>query len=82
MATAFTHPRRLAIAQALRSGPMRKVTLRVKTRMSHDALMRHVRKLEARGFVTSDFTTCALATPSSAFGRVLLRLALKEDLGT
>src|SRR2546425_418512 len=50
LATAFTHPRRIESFRALQNGPRTLGHLRAATRLSSWALVRHLRKLEARGF--------------------------------
>jgi DNA-binding transcriptional ArsR family regulator len=50
-ATAFTHPRRVEIFNALRRETQNPVQLGVRTGISVPSLYRHLKKLEARGFV-------------------------------
>jgi len=51
LATAFTHPRRVEIFKVLKTGPRTLEQLRSATGISIWALLRHLRKLEKRGFV-------------------------------
>lgn len=51
LVTAFTNERRMAVYRILSNGQRTYPQLLVETRMSHPALSRHLRKLEARGFV-------------------------------
>jgi len=73
--TAFTHPRRIEIFRALgeRSRCLRE--LNAVTRISTRALSRHVKKLEARGFIVCRDGQYAVVNRSDAVGRELSRLA-------
>jgi DNA-binding transcriptional ArsR family regulator len=51
LATAFTHPRRIEVYRALRGGPATLSELKQATRIAERALLRHLEKLNARGFV-------------------------------
>lgn len=51
LCTAFTHPRRIELARMLQAEPKPFEDLQEKTKMSASSLCRHLRKLEARGFV-------------------------------
>lgn len=73
-ATAFTHPRRIEIFHALKNGAQTLTQLQSVTRISTPALRRHLKKLEARGFVRCDPEIC-VATRPDALGRELARLA-------
>jgi predicted ArsR family transcriptional regulator len=73
-ATAFTHPRRIEIFRAVKNGSQTLEQLRAVTRISAPALRRHLKKLEARGFVRCRPEIC-LAAPPDALGRELARLA-------
>ena len=52
LATAFTHPRRIEIYRALGSQPQKLAELTQTTRIPANALLRHLHKLQARGFIT------------------------------
>jgi len=78
MATAFTHPRRLEIVRALQAGPRTAQQIQTATGISGWALWRHLRKLEARGFVISRRGFHALAHWPDGLGRQLARLAREE----
>jgi DNA-binding transcriptional ArsR family regulator len=75
LATAFTHPRRIAIFRALQNEPKTLVQTQIATGISSRALRRHLRKLENRGFVTRRREIYAVAKRSDAFGKELARLA-------
>lgn len=74
--TAFTHPRRVAIVQALQDRALPAAELRRKLRISGPAIERHVRKLRDRGLVISEQKGYRLAKPPGALARALLRIAL------
>jgi DNA-binding transcriptional ArsR family regulator len=75
LATAFTHPRRIEIYRLLQGAPLDWATLQARTRISHRALLRHVAKLEARGFLVCDADGCRSADTKQPLGRLLGRLA-------
>jgi DNA-binding transcriptional ArsR family regulator len=75
LATAFTHPRRIAIFRALSDGDRTVAQVQATTGMSRFALIRHLAKLEARGFVISREGTFTVVSRRDAFGRALARLA-------
>lgn len=77
-ATAFTHPRRIAILRVLQTGDQTIQALQSKTGISHRALLRHLRKLEDRGFVLTDSAGCRRTQPDSRFATTLLGLACRE----
>lgn len=52
IATAFAHPRRIEVFRVLQGGPQALGQLRAATHISSWSLMRHLNKLESRGFVT------------------------------
>lgn len=56
LATAFTHPCRIEIFRLLQTEPQVLMQLETATRISARARLRHLRKLEARGFITSKVT--------------------------
>jgi DNA-binding transcriptional ArsR family regulator len=79
VATAFTHPRRVAIFRALQAGPRGTAQLRSATNISVMALRRHLAKLKARNFVVSrrknGEISYAAAKRSDALGTELARIA-------
>ena len=78
LSTAFTHPRRIEIFRALKAGARSLGQLQAATRISVPALVRHLGKLEARGFVVCRRGIFSITTPPGAFGRALARLAAEE----
>lgn len=76
--TAFTHPRRIAIVRTLGSTELSMASLRVRTGLCHRVLARHLRKLEARGFVLVDGKRCRCASPDDSLARTLLKLAREQ----
>lgn len=74
--TAFTHPRRVAIAERLRQGPARFSDLRRELEISTPALQRHLRKLASRGFLqpNTDRGIHALIRTGSSLELALLKL--------
>jgi DNA-binding transcriptional ArsR family regulator len=75
LATAFTHPRRIEIFRSLQITPLTLSQVHTVTRISVPALLRHIAKLEARGFVTCRLGTYTTTEPSGVFGGALARLA-------
>lgn len=75
LATAFTHPRRIEVYRALQGEPRLLGQLQTTTRISVRALLRHVRKLEARGFLESQQGRYKVANRRDALGRELALLA-------
>lgn len=75
--TAFTHPRRIAIAGCLLQGPARFSDLRRHLGISTPALQRHLRKLASRGFLKPDTGRgiYAVIRTGSPLEMALLRLA-------
>jgi len=74
LATSFTHPRRIEIFRALAVQARTLGQLQAVTRISVPALFRHLRKLEARGFVEGRRGLYAAANRQDVFGRTLARL--------
>lgn len=74
--TAFTHPRRVAIAEFLHQGPAAFSLLRSKLGISTPALQRHLHKLASRGFLESHTArgVYALIENGSPFEMALLNL--------
>ena len=77
LATAFTHPRRIEVYRAVKNGADSFVRLRARTHISTRALIRHLAKLEARGFVKNEGEIYVVTTHAHPFGRLLARLALQ-----
>lgn len=75
LATAFTHPRRIEVFRAVKSGADSFRKLQAATQISAPALSRHLTKLEARGFVKSEVEAYVVTDLAHPFGRVLARLA-------
>jgi DNA-binding MarR family transcriptional regulator len=73
-ATAFTHPRRIELVQALKDSRNFN-ELRGLTGISFQALWRHLSKLEDRGFVQRSKGKYIVCQPTDAVGRELARLA-------
>jgi len=74
-ATAFTHPRRIEIFNALRKENHSPAQLRNRTGISVPSLYRHLKKLEARGFVKCQEGKWIATCRPDALGRELTRLA-------
>lgn len=75
LATAFTHPRRIQIFQTLHTGACTLEQLQTATQIPIVALPRHLRKLEARGFIARQRGQYVLVRHANSFGRELARLA-------
>jgi len=75
LATAFTHQRRIEVLRALSAGARTLVELRAGTRISRDALGRHVAKLKARGFVATEGESVAAVKHGDGLGRALAQMA-------
>jgi predicted ArsR family transcriptional regulator len=79
LATAFTHPRRIDVFRAVTRQPRRFAELRSVTGIPARALLRHLQKLKARGFIVyrrGRPGTYVLKKHGSAVGRALAGLAL------
>ena len=79
LTTAFTHPRRVAIAQALAGRPMTTAALVRATRISNAAMKRHLAKLVQRGFVMNAGGKWDLTCPRHALAITLLGLAAGRE---
>lgn len=77
LATAFTHPRRIVIVRSLAEGRMDEGVLAHSTGISTQALYRHLKKLESRGFVARDGDHVTLLEQTSVLGEALLQAALE-----
>jgi DNA-binding transcriptional ArsR family regulator len=80
MATAFTHVRRIEIVRELARGSLTLEGLMDRTGIKSRALLRHLDKLESRGFIKRDRKMVQLMVPRALFGRRLLQLTV-EDAG-
>jgi len=80
LATAFTHPRRIEIFRALQAQPLKFGHIQVATGIPGRALLRHLGKLEARGFVACRKRMYSVASRPDAFGRELARMAAEPRL--
>ena len=76
LATAFTHPRRQQIFEALRARSLALQDLRDLTAISFPALSRHMTKLANRGFVAVDAGRYKHSVPQSKLAKVLSQLAV------
>lgn len=75
--TGFTHPRRIAVVQALGRETLPLKDIRRRTGICAQALLRHLVKLERRGYVVKTHELYRCAAPRSPLGKALLALALK-----
>jgi len=75
LATAFTHPRRIELFQLLQTGPRPLGELRAASHISVWALRRHLKKLEARGFIRRQEDLYAVAPWPEGLDRALARMA-------
>ena len=75
LATAFTQPRRIEIVRALKQEARNRGQLKAVTGMSGRALARHLRKLEARGFVVCRRGMYSVTARPEGFGRALAWVA-------
>ena len=77
LATGFTHPARIQIHRALQSGPRTRLHLQAAIGVSTPAVLRHLRKLRSRGYISFDggervYTRCE---HPDRIGRALSQLA-------
>ncbi|MSU56772.1 MAG: metalloregulator ArsR/SmtB family transcription factor [Pedosphaera sp.] len=75
LATAFTHPRRVEIVRLLQTEPRTVLQMQVATGISYPAMIRHLHKLESRGFVAQRDGNFVAVEPLESLGRVLGRMA-------
>jgi DNA-binding transcriptional ArsR family regulator len=78
-ATAFTHVRRIECFRVLNGRAQTLAELRATTGISARAIVRHISKLEARGFVVCRQSRYTVVDRSDAFGRELARLAAGQQ---
>lgn len=76
--TAYTHPRRVAIVQAVAHGRTTASEVREACRLSRPALSRHLDKLVRRRVLESGKRGLSLCQPASPLASALLVLALAE----
>ena len=79
MATAFTHPRRIAIVRALDAAGQTPAALGAKTGLCQRVLSRHLKKLEQRGFVAIHGGRCERVSPAGPLASALLDLACRSE---
>lgn len=75
IATGFTHPARIEIYRALQSGPLTREQIQVVTRVSFQAMSRHLRKLVSRGYIVVVERKFQQAKHPHAIGQALASLA-------
>jgi len=75
-ATAFTHPRRVAIYQAVDHGAQTVDDLHARLRISRFAAARHLAKLEARKFVAVREDACVAVQTQNEVARALAKIAM------
>lgn len=75
LATAFTHPRRVEIFRILETGPKHLTAILAGTGISLRAALRHLGKLEARGFVAAVDGFYTSLPQSDQIGQELAKLA-------
>lgn len=73
--TAFTHERRISVVKILSEGPLGIIPLSIKAQISVQALYRHIRKLEARGYVARGGDEISLLAQRHALPAELVRQA-------
>ena len=76
--TGFTHPRRIAIVQAVNRGAIRAEDIHMKTAISQRAVLRHLRKLIYRGYLMKRPDGYRITKPVSPLTKALLHLALSS----
>lgn len=74
IATAFTHPRRIEVFRIIQKQSCTLAQLRSCTAISRRALVRHLEKLQSRGFITCQQGIYSPAELGDALGRELARL--------
>ena len=76
-ATGFTHPARVEIYRRLVATPMNETQLAAVVHLSHFAVLRHLRKLETRGYIVRRNDRYEAVMHPDAVGRILAELALQ-----
>jgi DNA-binding transcriptional ArsR family regulator len=83
LATAFTHPRRVEIYQKLRERALSLGELRVAIGIPGRALLRHLNKLQSRGFIEvtgkHPRRRYVVARHLDPWGRTLARMILESE---
>jgi len=77
LATAFTHPRRVEMFRVIQTRPHTLEQLQASTRIPGWALLRHLKKLQARGFVTERGGLYTVIKRADALGQELARLTAR-----
>jgi DNA-binding MarR family transcriptional regulator len=75
--TGFTHPRRIILVRAVAAGADSLRTIRVKTGISGNAALRHLRKLRQRGYVTQTAGRYQCRRPAEPLAKALMSLTLR-----
>jgi DNA-binding transcriptional ArsR family regulator len=78
-ATGFTHPARVEIYRRLAGAPMNDVQLAVAARISHVAGMRHLRKLESRGYIAWRNDRYEVVPHPGEVQQIFVTLALRDE---
>jgi DNA-binding transcriptional ArsR family regulator len=74
--TAFTHSRRIEIMRVIPESGLSMDALQQQTHISYAALLRHLKKLERRGFVMIGRNLVQRATPPDPLSKALLQIIL------
>lgn len=77
LATGFTHPSRIEIYRSLQAQPLTQEQIQVATRVSFQAMFRHLRKLVSRGYVVAAGNKYQTATHPHIVGQALASLAVR-----
>ena len=77
IATAFANPGRIEVFHALQKGPKSVAELRLSTGWANQTVLRHLRKLESRGFVRPAEDKFEAVVPNDALARCLAANAAK-----
>lgn len=80
--TAYTHERRIALVNALRSRPGTAEELSLRIGASPQAVRRHLGKLERRGLIDRRDDLYFLVIPDNSFARALFLAALNQQEAT
>ena len=75
--TAFTHPRRIILVRAVAAGADNLKSIRVKTGISSNAALRHLKKLRQRGYVAQRADTYKCLCPAEPLAKALMGLVLR-----
>jgi hypothetical protein len=77
--TAFTHPRRIMLVQAVAAGVDDLKTIRAQTGISSNAALRHLGKLRRRGYVMQQVGSYKCQCPREPLARALIGLVLRKN---